>query len=164
METESSFTHSPVPPPVPILSYIVPVHIPHPTSWRSILILSSHLRLGLPNGLFPSGFPTKNLYTTLLSPIRATCLPIPFFWILSPEQYWVKSTDYSSPRYAASSTPRGPPVNDSPHSVSIHIYLTCTKYAGCSLNTAHCSLQRQPKTSNTLSSSVILASIRVRHT
>ena len=28
---------------------------PPPTSWRSILILSSHLRLGLPNGLFPSG-------------------------------------------------------------------------------------------------------------
>ena len=26
-----------------------------PTSWRSILILSSPLRLGLPNGLFPSG-------------------------------------------------------------------------------------------------------------
>jgi hypothetical protein len=26
---------------------------PHPTSWRSILILSSHLRLGLPSGLFP---------------------------------------------------------------------------------------------------------------
>ena len=27
---------------------------PHPTSWRSILILSSHLRLGLPNGLVSS--------------------------------------------------------------------------------------------------------------
>ena len=26
---------------------------PHPTSWRSILILSSHLYLGLPSGLFP---------------------------------------------------------------------------------------------------------------
>ena len=41
---------------------------PHPTSWRSIL--SSHLRLGLPNGLFLSGFPTKSLYTPLLYPIR----------------------------------------------------------------------------------------------
>ena len=30
-----------------------------PTSWRSSLILSSHLCLGLPNGLFPSGFPTR---------------------------------------------------------------------------------------------------------
>jgi hypothetical protein len=37
------------PPPVPILSHNNPVHAPpHPTSWRSILILSSHLRLGLP--------------------------------------------------------------------------------------------------------------------
>ena len=46
---------------------------PHPTSWRSILILSTHIRLGLPSGLFPSGFPTKTLYASLSSPIRATC-------------------------------------------------------------------------------------------
>ena len=45
----------------------------HPTSWRSILILSSHLHLSLPNYLFISGFPTKTLYTLLLSPILATC-------------------------------------------------------------------------------------------
>ena len=29
--------------------------------------------MGLPSGLFPSDFPTKNLCTPLLSPIRATC-------------------------------------------------------------------------------------------
>ena len=43
----------------------------HPTSWRSVLILSVHLRLGLPSGLLPSGFLTKTLYTPLSSPIRA---------------------------------------------------------------------------------------------
>jgi len=31
------------------------------------------LRLGLPIGLLPSGFPTKTQYTTLSTPIRATC-------------------------------------------------------------------------------------------
>ena len=58
------------PAPVSILGQPNSVHIP--TSWRSILILSTHLRLGLPSGLLPSGFPTKTLYILLSSPIRAT--------------------------------------------------------------------------------------------
>jgi len=35
------------------LSWVSPIQsvYPHPTSWRSILILSTHLRLGLPSGL-----------------------------------------------------------------------------------------------------------------
>ena len=56
------------------LSWANPIQstYPHPTSWRSILILSTHLRLGLPSGLLPSGFPSKTLYTPLSSPIHAT--------------------------------------------------------------------------------------------
>ena len=64
----------------------VPAICPYPEPARSspyphipllevpILILSSHLRMGLPRGLLPSGFPTKTLYTSLLSPTDTTCL------------------------------------------------------------------------------------------
>jgi hypothetical protein len=45
----------------------------HPTSWRSILILSSHLCLGLPSGFFHSDFSTRTLYAPLLSPLHAIC-------------------------------------------------------------------------------------------
>ena len=78
---------------------------PHPTSWRSILILSTHLRLGLPSGLFPSGFTTKTLYTPSPHPYAPHAQPISFFSILSPAQYWVSSTDHLAPRYAVSSIP-----------------------------------------------------------
>jgi hypothetical protein len=62
------------PPPVPFLSQINPVHVPPPnlTSWRSISILSCHLRLSLPSGLFRSGFPTTTVYTTLP---HTRCMP-----------------------------------------------------------------------------------------
>jgi len=36
-------------------------------------MLSTHLLLGIPSGLFPYGFPTNTLYTPLSSPIRVTC-------------------------------------------------------------------------------------------
>ena len=43
------------------------------TSWRAILISSSHLCIGLARSLLHSGLPTKTLYAPLLSPKRATC-------------------------------------------------------------------------------------------
>ena len=61
------------PPPVSILGQpnAVHIHTTHLLEIRSNII--PHLRLGLPSGLLPSGFPTKTLYTPLSSPIRATC-------------------------------------------------------------------------------------------
>ena len=74
------------------LSWANPIQsiYPHPTSWSSILILSTYLHLGLPFGLFLSGFPTKTLYTPSPHPY----VPISFFSILSPAQYWVRSTNH----------------------------------------------------------------------
>jgi hypothetical protein len=57
------------------LSWASSIHSipPHQKSWRSILILASHLWLGLPSVLFLSGFLTKTLYMSLPCPIRTTC-------------------------------------------------------------------------------------------
>ena len=90
------------------LSWASPIQstCPHLTSWRSILILSTHLCLGLPSGLFPSGFPTKTLYTPSPHPYVPHAKPISFFSILSPAQYWVRNTDHLPLRYAVSSIPR----------------------------------------------------------
>ena len=89
------------------LSWASPIQsiYPHPTSWRSILILSTHLRLGLPSGLLPSGFPTKTLYTPSPNPYTPHAQPISLFSILSPAQCWVSSTNHLAPRYIISSIP-----------------------------------------------------------
>jgi hypothetical protein len=47
--------------------------IPAPVALTPILILSSHLRLGLPSGLFPSSLPTIILCQYLNSPMLAPC-------------------------------------------------------------------------------------------
>ena len=73
MEPEGSLPHSQAPATCPY---------PHPdqsSPYPHIQLLKIHLNIilpstsGFPNGLFPSGSPTKTLYTPLLSPIRATC-------------------------------------------------------------------------------------------
>jgi len=70
METEVSLPCSQQPLLVPTLSHMNPIHNFPPTSLRSILILSYHLRLGLARDLFPSGLPAKVLYAFLMSPMR----------------------------------------------------------------------------------------------
>ena len=54
------------------LNHINPVHAILFSS-RSILILFSHISIGLPSDLFPSGFPTNTLYSPCLFPILSTC-------------------------------------------------------------------------------------------
>jgi hypothetical protein len=62
------------PPPVPILSQISLVQEPHSTSWRSILILYSHLCLGLTSNLFPSSLSPKHTMHLILH-----VPPIPYY-------------------------------------------------------------------------------------
>ena len=50
---------------------------PQPTFWTSILILSFHLRLGLPSCFFPASFPATIPYT--LSPSRTWYMPRPSY-------------------------------------------------------------------------------------
>ena len=105
MEPEGSLPHSqasatcPYPGPAQSSSH---THIPPP---GSIPTSSTHLHLGLPSGLFPSGFPTKTLYAPSPHPYAPHAQPVSFFSILSPVQYWMSSTDHLAPRYAISSIP-----------------------------------------------------------
>jgi len=60
------------------LSWASPIHsiYPHPTSWRSILILSTHLLLRLPSGLLLFGLPHENpIHQPLLNHTRHTSSP-----------------------------------------------------------------------------------------
>jgi hypothetical protein len=52
----------------------------HPTSPRSILILSTHLCLGLPSGSFPLAFPPETYTRSFSLPFVLHSLPISFSW------------------------------------------------------------------------------------
>ena len=84
----------------PSLSWASPIQsiYPHSFSWRFILILSTHLRLGLPSSLLPSGFPTKTLYNPPPHPYAPHAQPISFFSISSPAQHWVRCTSHLAPQ------------------------------------------------------------------
>jgi hypothetical protein len=53
----------------------------HPISLRPILILSTHLRLYFPSGLFPSGFSTNILYAFLFSAFCYLPCPSHTLWL-----------------------------------------------------------------------------------
>ena len=78
------------------LSWASPIQsiYPHPTSCRSILILSTHLRLGLPSGSFPPVSPPRTYTPPSPHPYAPHAQPISFFSIFSPAQYWVSSTNH----------------------------------------------------------------------
>ena len=93
------------PPPVLILSQIHPVHTPMSQFWEVNFYITLPSTPGLPSGLFPSGFPTKNLYAPLLSAICVTCPAHLFLLYLVTQNYLLRSTEHKTLRYVVFSTP-----------------------------------------------------------
>jgi hypothetical protein len=88
---------------VPILSHKNSIH-PNPSYFCKVHLNVIQQRLGLPNGLFPSLFPTTNLYAVLFSPIRTTCLAKLFIHDLIILIILNNYTNHAVPRYAVFST------------------------------------------------------------
>ena len=78
------------------LSWAISIQfMPHLTSRRSILILTSHLRLGLPSSLLPSSVNHQTPICTSSRPkYMLHALPISIFLVWSPEWYLVRCTEH----------------------------------------------------------------------
>jgi hypothetical protein len=85
---------------VHILSQINPIHTT-PSYSSKIRLNSIYTQLGLPSGLFPSGFPTNIPYAINFSPFDLHAQPISPSSIGPFQLHLVKSSSYGPPHYAA---------------------------------------------------------------
>ena len=104
MEPEGLLLHIQGPATCPYLEQDRSSPCPHLTSLRSILVLSSHLHLGLPICFLLSGFPAKILCAPLLSPIPPTCPTHLSLIDLITRIVLVRSTEYKTPCYVVFSS------------------------------------------------------------
>jgi hypothetical protein len=109
-------------------------HYPsHPILYllRSISVLFTQLRLGLPSGLFVSGFPINNLFAFLLSSFMLHDREVSSSLTWSCKLYLAKSTSYEVPHYTVFSchfiplwskcSPEHPVLNTLSLCTSIHV-------------------------------------------
>ena len=83
---------------VPILSQMSPVHALPIDLLKTILILSSYLRVHLPSGLFPSDFHTKTVYGNPLTFVNTTSLAHLIILDFISRLILVECTDHEAPR------------------------------------------------------------------
>jgi len=120
-----------MPPP----SHFLKIHL-------NVVLLSRHL--GLPSGLFPSGFPIKTLYAPLLSPKRATCPT--HLSLLDLITQMISGEEYRSikllikyfsplPSYLISLRPKYSPQHPISNTLSLHSSLNISDQVSCPYKT-----------------------------